>query len=233
MIGSIIFVVLSMVICVAFCVLRASKATFYSLTLKILASLCFIFAGILALTVVGWGTVGIMIIVGMVFGLIGDIVLDLKIMYPEKNDTYFLIGTGSFAVGHVFYFIAGLLTMLDSGNAISLSWAIPVALVLAGVLTLGIMLSSKKMGMDFGKVKWAVVSYSVVLSFMFFFSCFVAIFNTMFWIFAAGMLVFLLSDLVLSMQYFGGKDQKIFIYINHILYYLAQCMFALFMLFGL
>ena len=144
MIGSIIFVVLSMVICVAFCVLRASKATFYSLTLKILASLCFIFAGILALTVVGWGTVGIMIIVGMVFGLIGDIVLDLKIMYPEKNDTYFLIGTGSFAVGHVFYFIAGLLTMLDSGNAIALSWAIPVALVLAGVLTLGIMLSSKK-----------------------------------------------------------------------------------------
>ena len=138
MIGSIIFVVLSMVICVAFCVLRASKATFYSLTLKILASLCFIFAGILALTVVGWGTVGIMIIVGMVFGLIGDIVLDLKIMYPEKNDTYFLIGTGSFAVGHVFYFIAGLLTMLDSGNAIALSWAIPVALVLAGVLTLDI-----------------------------------------------------------------------------------------------
>ena len=68
---------------------------------------------------------------------------------------------------------------------------------------------------------------------MFFYSVFVAIYNPIFWIFAAGMLVFLFSDLILSMQYFGGKDQKIFIYINHIAYYLAQIMFALFMLFGL
>ena len=115
----------------------------------------------------------------------------------------------------------------------ALAWAIPVPVVLAVGLTLIILFSSKKMGMDFGKVKWAVIGYSIILSFMFFYSVCVAILSPMVWIFAAGMLVFLLSDLILSMQYFGGKTQKSFIYYNHILYYLAQVMFALFILFGL
>ena len=232
MIGSIIFIVLSMLLCVGFCVLRAQKATGFSLTLKILSSLSFIFAGIIALKVVGFSTIGILILVGLIFGLAGDILLELKIIYPEKNDAYFLSGTASFAVGHVFYFTAVLLYILNI-NASMLAWAIPVALVLAGVMTLAIMLSSKKMNMDFGKVKWAVITYSIILSFMFFFSVFVAIYSPIFWIFAGGMFIFLLSDLVLSMQYFGRRDEKIFIYINHILYYLAQCMFALFMLLGL
>lgn len=87
--------------------------------------------------------------------------------------------------------------------------------------------------MEFGSVKWAVVSYSIILTFMFFFTVFVAIYSPIFWIFAGGMLIFLLSDLVLSMQYFGGRGEKIFIYINHILYYLAQNMFVLFLLLGL
>ena len=232
MIGSIIFIVLSMLLCVAFCFLRAQKATGFSLTLKILSSIAFIFAGILALRVIGFSTIGILILVGLICGLAGDILLDLKIMYPEHNNAYFYSGTASFAVGHAFYFTAVVLYIINI-NTTMLAWAIPVALVLAGLATLAIMLSSKKMNMEFGSVKWAVISYSIILTFMFFFSVFVAIYSPIFWIFAGGMLIFLLSDLVLSMQYFGGKSQKIFIYINHILYYLAQNMFALFILLGL
>ena len=55
----------------------------------------------------------------------------------------------------------------------------------------------------------------------------IAIYIPIFWIFAAGMILFFLSDLVLSMQYFGGKTQKSLIYINHILYYLAQICIAI------
>ena len=232
MVGPIIFIVLSMLLCMAFCVLRAQKATGFSLTLKILSSLAFIFAGILALQVNGFSTIGILILVGLICGLAGDILLDLKIMYPQRNNAYFYSGVASFAVGHVFYFTATLLYILEINSAM-LAWALPVALVLAGLMTLAIMLVSKKMKMDFGSVKWAVIAYSVILSFMFFFTVFVAIYSPIFWIFAGGMLIFLLSDLVLSMQYFGGASQKIFIYINHILYYLAQNMFALFLLLGL
>ncbi len=232
MIGSIIFAVLSMIFCIVFCVFRAKKATFYSLTLKTLASLCFIFSGIIALKINGFSVIGLLILIGLIFGLIGDIVLDLKVMYPEKNDALFLSGTASFAVGHVFYFVATLLTNINSNSA-SIAWAIPVALVLAILASVAIQFASKKMGMDFGKVRWAVIGYSIILTFMFFYSVFVAIYNPIFWIFAVGMLIFLFSDLILSMQYFGGKNQKVFIYVNHIAYYLAQIMFALFMSFGL
>lgn len=232
MVGSIIFIILSMLLCVSFCVLRAEKATGFSLTLKILSSLAFIFAGILAMQINGFSTMGILILIGLVCGLAGDILLDLKIMYPQYNNAYFYSGTASFAIGHVFYFTATLLYILKISSSM-LAWAIPVALVLAGLATLAIMLVSKKMNMEFGSVKWAVVSYSIILTFMFFFTVFVAIYSPIFWIFAGGMLIFLLSDLVLSMQYFGGRGEKIFIYINHILYYLAQNMFVLFLLLGL
>ena len=232
MIGTVVFVVLSMLFCVAFCVLRAEKATGFSLTLKTLASLAFIFAGIIALQVIGFSVVGLLILLGMICGLAGDILLDLKVMYPARNTALFLSGTASFAVGHAFYFSATLLYILPISTAM-LAWALPVAVVLAVMATLAILFASKKMGMDFQNVKWAVIAYSIILTFMFFFTVFVAIYSPIFWIFAGGMLLFLLSDLVLSMQYFGGRGEKIFIYINHILYYLAQCMFALFMIFGL
>lgn len=232
MIGSIIFIALSMVLCLVFCVLRAQKATGFSLTLKTLASVSFIIAAVLAMQVVGFSTIGILILVGLICGLAGDVLLDLKVMYPEHNNAYFYSGTASFAVGHAFYFAATLIYIIDI-NVSMLAWALPVAVVLAVLATLAIMLSSKKMGMEFGSVKWAVISYSIILTFMFFFTVFVAIYSPIFWIFAGGMFIFLLSDLVLSMQYFGGKSQKVFIYINHLLYYLAQCMFALFVLLGL
>jgi len=41
-------------------------------------------------------------------------------------------------------------------------------------------------------------------------------------LFLIGSILFLLSDLVLSMTYFDGKDSKIMIIINHVLYYAAQ-----------
>ena len=38
----------------------------------------------------------------------------------------------------------------------------------------------------------------------------------------AGSVLFLLSDLVLSMTYFQTKDSKAIIAVNHLLYYMAQ-----------
>jgi hypothetical protein len=43
------------------------------------------------------------------------------------------------------------------------------------------------------------------------------------WLAFAGMVLFFLSDVVLSFQYFGGKiDDKKLIVVNHALYYAAQ-----------
>lgn len=109
MIGSILFGVFSVVFCLLFCWFRTAKANVYSLMLKITSSICFILCGIFALKSVGSSNISLLIIVGLVLGLVGDILLDLKIMYPEQSNQYFVAGTFSFAVGHFFYFLSVVL----------------------------------------------------------------------------------------------------------------------------
>ena len=225
MIGSILFAAFSIIFCVIFCWFRTAKATVYSLMLKTVSSICFILCGIFAIKMVGESSFNLLVIVGLVLGLVGDIVLDLKIMYPNDGQKYFVAGTSSFAIGHLFYFLAVVLYN-SAVTPNTLAWNILAAIGVAIILTLAILLPSKKMGLNFGKNIYIVAFYSVVLSFMMAYTIAVAIFNPIFWIFASGMILFFLSDLILSLQYFGGKDQKIWVYLNHILYYLAQTMLA-------
>jgi len=216
----------SLIFAILFSWIRSIKPSIYSLVLKIAASVCFILCGAFAIKEVGSSSLNLLIIAGLVMGLIGDILLDLKIMYPEQSNEYFVSGTFSFAIGHLFYFIALVMFNMQVLPA-NLLWNILASVGVAIVLTLGILLPSKKLGLDFGSMFWIVALYSFILTFMVAFSFSIAIFVPIFWVFASGMLLFFLSDLVLSMQYFGGKTQKSLIYINHILYYAAQILIAL------
>lgn len=222
-----LFLALSMACCVAFCVLRAKKANVLSLAFKTISSVFFILGGIFALKVSNvFDIAQLLIIAGLVFGLVGDIILDLKIMYPEKSDAYFTFGTLSFAFGHVFYFVSALLV----GKAVTpdnIWWCLLASVGVAAVLTTAIVLSSKTMKLDFGKHLPLVIIYTAILTFMVSFTISIAIFAPIYWIFASGMICFFLSDLVLSMQYFGGRSEKVWIYVNHILYYAAQILLAL------
>ena len=230
MIGSYIFAGFSIIFAILFSWFRSHKANVVSLGLKTMASVCFILCGIFAIKHTGSTSINLLIIVGLVMGLIGDIVLDLKIMHPEQSQGYFNLGTTSFAIGHIFYFLACLLFNRDILPT-HLLWNLLASLGFAIIMTFGILFVSKKMKMNFGKSLVFVIVYSIILNFMAGFSISIAIFVPKFWVFAAGMILFLLSDLVLSMQYFGGRDEKVFIYINHILYYAAQVCLALSILF--
>ena len=225
MVGSLIFGIFSLVFCVVFCFLRARKANVTSLMFKILSSVCFILCGLFALKQTVSTNFNLLVIAGLVMGLIGDILLDLKIMYPEQNDTFFTNGTASFAIGHIFYFVA-VAFYNDAVLASHLGWNILAAAGVGILMTAIIMLLSKPLNLNFGKHKYTVAVYSFLLTFMMAYSIAIAIFNPIFWIFAGGMIAFFLSDLVLSMQYFGGRGEKVWIFVNHILYYLAQSMLA-------
>ena len=222
---SMLFGILSLVFCTIFCVLRAQKATVGTLALKTISSVFFILCGVFSIYTVGSNIANLLILLGLVMGLIGDIILDLKVMYPEQSNQLFVFGTCSFIFGHLFYFASVLIYNYNSLPS-NMLWNLLASLGVAILLTVVILLSSKKMKMDFGKMKWLVATYSLILTFMCAYSVSIAIFVPIFWIFAAGMIVFLLSDLVLSMQYFGGRVEKVWIYVNHILYYLAQVLLA-------
>jgi hypothetical protein len=107
-------------------------------------------------------------------------------------------------------------------NNITLTLPLVLSGVIAVILTIAITLSSKKMKLDFGKYLWQTVGYTFILSFMTVYTIILAI-NGMTFIPAIGLGLFFLSDVVLSLQYFGGKiANKPLIAINHALYYLAQ-----------
>ncbi len=223
---SVIFLgIFSVLFAMLFCFFRAKRPTVFSLCLKTIASVCFVLCGIFGIFTVGSSNVNLFIIVGLVLGLIGDILLNLKVAYKEEENQYFIAGASFFAVGHIFCFVAVLLYNIDVLPN-NLLWNILGSAGFAILFTLAIMLPHKKLGLNFGKHIWLCAGYSLILSFMMAFSISIAIFVPMFWIFAAGMIAFLLSDLVLSMQYFGSFSQKVWIYVNHFLYYAAQVLIA-------
>lgn len=223
--------IISIVVCallaVAFIALRATKGGIGALLLKILASLGFVVTGLLAiaeskLMINNWAM--ILIVIGLLFGMIGDIVLDLKVIY-EGNDKYYLnCGMGSFFLGHVCYIVA---FSLIAGETISITLPLLISLACALVLTIGITLSSKKMGLQYGNYIWQTVGYTLILTFAMCYLIALSIAGASLWLAFVGMVAFFLSDVVLSFQYFSGKiASKPLIVVNHALYYMAQIILA-------
>ena len=165
------------------------------------------------------------VLFGQISGLLGDYWLDMKDMHTKHHDTYVLAGFTSFLVGHLF-FIAGL---LKTYGAYPAHW-----LVIAGaglLLCLGVMLTEKPMKLKYGKFKGITAGYSAVFGM----SIAAALFSWLYGgrsaqplVMAIGLVVFLLSDLVLSGTYFGeGKTRPIDYTLNYIFYYGGQFTIAL------
>lgn len=215
-----------------FLMLRTQKANENSLIAKTFASLVFVTLGVISLIKAGNVEVKAMFVLGLVCGLIGDIILDLKIMYPEKKKTYFNFGTLMFGMGHILYFLGVVIFIADKAVT-GFWWLALAALALSVVLSLLIVKMSPKLKLDMTGYKWQCGLYSVALNFMMLISvCLAICWNPICWILAVGFTLFLASDLVLSMQYFGGKEQSTpLIVVNHVLYYVAQILLATFIFF--
>ena len=215
-----------------FLMLRTQKANENSLLAKTFASLVFVALGAISLITIGNVQVKAMFILGLVCGLIGDIILDLKIMHPEKSRTYFNFGTLMFGMGHILYFL-GVVIFIGGKAVTGFGWMALAALALSIVLSLLIVKCAPMLKLDMTGYKWQCGAYSVALIFMMLISICLAICGQpICWLLAVGFTLFFASDLVLSTQYFGGKESnKKLIIINHVLYYVAQLLLASFVFF--
>jgi len=165
------------------------------------------------------------VLFGQVCGLLGDYWLDMKDMHTKHHDTYVFAGFTSFLIGHLF-FVAGLLVTYGFGTQTLLFIAGAGLLLCAGVLA-----TEKPMKLKYGKFKGISAGYS----FVFGVSIAAALFSWLYGgknpqalVMAVGLVVFLLSDLVLSGTYFGeGKDKPIDYTLNYIFYYGGQFTIAL------
>ncbi len=179
---------------------------------------------------------GIFLVIGAIFGMLGDIILDLNSMY-ESNNVYLMAGMASYSFGHIFYVIGILSAYVEY-----IPWQIVLALVCATGVSVIFKLISGKFGVDYGKLGGLTLGYSIItmlpvtfsLNAMNAFGVLPLIatgeapdvmprFVTMF----IATAMFAISDLVLSVVYFRDGEDKKFVALNYALYYTSQFIMSL------
>ena len=202
-----------------------------ALILKSMVSVLFVAVGVYG----SWlcaakGTASLLcpfVVLGLMFGLMGDIWLALKYVFPEKDEPFTYAGFCVFGIGHILY----IMGMLLSYYPISKPITVIVPILLAAVMSVGNAVLEKPMKLHYGKLKPVVIAYGVLLFGMVLLSGSLAFAHS--WketplnLLFIGGVFFAISDLILSGTYFGvGKERPIDLALNYITYYSAQFLIA-------
>lgn len=213
-----------LIVTVGFLFSRSKGASVKNLFFKMASSLCFLLTGVFAVIAnPNIASYGVLVIMGGILGLCGDVTLDLKFVYPNDSHAYLNSGFIFFAIGHIFF--CGAIIWYNELKWWYIFACVAAALVIAVVNTL----SGKMLKLDFGRYKVIVTLYSAVLASTALISILAAIVtgSVAMIVFAVGAVLFLLSDVVLCFTYFGkGWDKAPHIFINHLLYYAGQFLIA-------
>ena len=224
----IFWIVLALCVAVTafFTIKRTEKVKYSDLAVKVIASSLFVATGIAAIISnpeINL-TFALMVVMGGVFGVLGDVFIELKWLQKEGNDTFFNLGFVTFMIQHVILvaavFIHYPMTLVNALICFTAPVAV-LALSEAGV---------KITKMEMGKFKVIANAYGALAS-MTFSVAFMTMKNngmekSMILFFVGGILFFA-SDLILSQIFFvKGKCNRVRVILNHITYYGAQILIA-------
>ncbi len=200
----------------AFIVQEHKQHLLAALLLKAAASLFFVFAGFVAFSMTAIPAFGRMIVLGLMLGAIGDVCLNLRFLLAGRAKEIFLFGIGAFLLGHIAYLIA--LIGLDPK---ALLYALPLAAIVSYVMIRFVLARVEVSGAikTFGIVYLCVVFLMVCVSFALPALGTATLGRT---IFAAGALLFAVSDVLLVLNQFGKKAYPALRPLNLALYYASQ-----------
>ncbi len=195
--------------------------------IKATASVLFISLAVYNCLAKGMTFFGMCVIIALVFGLLGDIFLDFKYVFKDQDKLFTYAGFIVFGIGHVFYLLGMYMDYYVPGHPLN----IIIPLCLGPVSGLLILLLEKPMKMNYGSMKWIVLSYASLLFMMMASAVSLTILHgfqsTTLILLMAGGILFVISDLILSGTYFAeGKERPVDIITNSVTYYMAQFIIA-------
>ncbi|MCQ2563440.1 MAG: lysoplasmalogenase [Mogibacterium sp.] len=213
-----IYVLIILCAILAFVFLKKEAAGQYvpAVILKGLASLCFVGIGLICNP---HNEVSNLIAAGLVIGCVADVLLNLRMVFEKKGQAIFLIGILVFLTGHIMY-LAAVLRLCSS-----ILTCIIICIVLTTLLMIWVFkrITAKPAFKIFGVVYIGAI---MLLNCVAIANVLAAPspFNIMF---AAGAVFFLVSDIVLILNTFGGEFKQSLRNTNISLYYIGQLLIAL------
>lgn len=191
----------------------------FSFLFKAFASMSFVVLGILALSFNLYQSY-IYLLIGLLFGFIGDLVLALRPLRPkEENEKIINLGILAFSLGHLSY-----LFFIFSGSQIKF-----ISIVLGLLMTLFVIFGSYLMKFKMGRNRIPSYIYSALI-FLMIGQMFVFhidhISNQGLLLMFIGAILFGISDLILAPIYFKEMNTKVMIGLNLVTYYAAQILIA-------
>jgi uncharacterized membrane protein YhhN len=188
------------------------------LPLKMICSLSFIAIGVLGILLGGeQAPTGyqVLMVIGMIFSLLGDLALVWK-----EGRRPFMLGLGAFLLAQALYSAA-----FSLANGFSAWDALFFALLVAIPIT-----AYRFLDMDVGKMKIPVIAYMVVIAFMFAKALSSLYLNGITmpagWLVPLGGGLFYLSDGFIALYRFHRKQPKVFRALNLPIYYVSQALLA-------
>ena len=215
----------------------ASKVINYSLKtiiFKTIASSFFVALGIyLFVTVPEHFLFKLFLLLGLIFGFLGDVLLGFKYITTKTKNIWILAGMFAFAFGHICYLVGLFIEYYVPGNIIFIFLPFITSICISGIY----MVVSRKVGISFGKMLPFGLFYLFCLTSMVSTSFYMALLHNFSivtsTIFFVAALFFMTSDFMLTGAYFKkGQRPKPYLAIYSVCYYVAQfaIAFALFFL---
>ena len=158
-------------------------------------------------------------VVGLALGCAADVLLNLRFVFEKKGQLVFLVGILVFLSGHVLY-LAAVLPLCKSKLLCLAAGVVLTALLMAWIFK---RITAKKAFKIFGVVYiGAIVLLNCVAI-----ANLIAAPSAFTAVFAVGALLFLVSDIVLILNTFGGESRQSLRVTNVGLYYAGQLLIAL------
>lgn len=209
---------------------------------KIFASLSFVvFAVLLSAikaNVAFYGNYAVaMLIIGMICGLVGDILFEFKNVYSFHDDKFLTSGLIAFIIEHFCYVVALVLLACDEILLQSFNYILPTILIFVGSIIATIILwivFHKVYNLNFKGKTLLVNIYNFFLIFASVFGLYLAfvLTNVYLFILAMGLVVFVAGYFVLLFSFYGRKESTNAVAFSYaFLYYAAQIIISSFIFF--